>query len=139
MPGLSVIVKLHNSNASGGGDSQKKVTPGIACEVARKSKIAIIVAASKAQVFAGLPALPKPAAKPSAKAAAVAGRVPIREVFTLAAPPAPDEFSIRLTMPDPPMRLIDIRRLEVTPFLAAVSMFTAPPPDAGRLVGVLGK
>ena len=90
-------------------------------------------------LFAGLPALPKPAAKPSAKAAAVAGRVPIREVFTLAAPPAPDEFSIRLTMPDPPMRLIDIRRLEVTPFLAAVSMFTAPPPDAGRLVGVLGK
>ena len=77
-------------------------------------------------LFAGLAA-----AKPSAKAPVLPERLVTSETFTLAAlPPAPDEFSIRLVMPDPPMRLIDIRRATVTPLLASVSMFAAPPPDA---------
>ena len=81
-------------------------------------------------LFAGLPTVTKPAAKPSASPARPE-RPALSEVFTLAAlPPAPDEFSIRLVMRDPPMRLIDIRRATVTPLLASVSMFTAPPPDA---------
>ena len=83
-------------------------------------------------LFAGLPAAPKPAPKPSAKSTVP----PVSEAVTLA---APDEFSIRLTLPDPPMRLIDLRRMTVTPFLASASMFTAPPPDARTLVGALGK
>ncbi len=91
-------------------------------------------------LFAGLPAAPKPAAKPSAKSAAVPERASISESLALAAePPASDEFSIRLTIPDPPMRLIDIRRVAVTPLIASVSMFTAPPPDAtlaGARVGM---
>ena len=82
-------------------------------------------------LFAGLPTVTRPAAKPLAKSPALPERPALSEVFTLAAPPpAPDEFSIRLVMPDPPMRLIDIRRATVTPLLASVSMFTAPPPDA---------
>ena len=78
-------------------------------------------------LFAGLPTVTKPAAKVPVPPE----RPAISEAFTLAAPPpAPDGVSMRLVMPDLPMRLIDIRRATVTPLLASVSMFTAPPPDA---------
>ncbi len=81
-------------------------------------------------LFAGLPAAPKPAAKPPAKSPTVPEPASVSESLMLSAPLAPDEFSICLPIPDPPMRLIDIRRVAVTPLLASVSMFTAPPPDA---------
>ena len=85
-------------------------------------------------LFAGLPSAPKIAAKSPAKVTAKPAIVPERaqspEPFALAAaPPIPDEFSIRLVDPDPPLRLMDIRRVSVAPLLASVSMFTAPPPD----------
>ena len=78
-------------------------------------------------LFSGLLAAPRPPAKP----AIVQKPAPVSEAFALAAAPsAPGGFSIRLTMPDPPMRLIDLRRVAVTPLLAFSSMFDAPPPDS---------
>ena len=78
-------------------------------------------------LFAGLPAAPKP----SAKSAAAPQHDALSERFTLASAPALlDAFSLRLVLPDPPMRLIDIRRVAVTPLLASASMFAAPPPDS---------
>ena len=78
-------------------------------------------------LFAGLPAAPKP----PAKSAAMPEHHAVAEAFTLASEPVPlNAFSLRLVLPDPPLRLIDIRRVSVTPLLASLSMFTAPPPDA---------
>jgi lipoprotein-anchoring transpeptidase ErfK/SrfK len=85
-------------------------------------------------LFAGLPVAPKPAQKSAGlvvKGPAVAESHPIAEAFSLAAsPPAPEDFSLRPTLPDPPMRLIDLRRLAVT---AAGNIFDAPSPKIASL------
>ena len=63
-------------------------------------------------LFSGLPAVPKGAPK---SAPLVAKTLAVREAFSLAAaPPAAADFSLRPALPDPPMRLIDLRRIAVT-------------------------
>ena len=73
-------------------------------------------------LFSGLPAVQKSAPKP---APPIAKTPAVREALLLvAAPPAAGDFSLRPTLPDPPMRLIDLRRIAVA---AIGNMFDAPP------------
>ena len=84
-------------------------------------------------LFAGLPVAPKVA--PKAPPKSVPQSVPVGETFTLAASPlSEDAFSLRVTTAIPPLGLIDLRRVAISPLLASASIFDAPPP-APSLVG----
>ena len=78
-------------------------------------------------LFAGLSEVPK--AAPKAPAKAVPESLRAGEVFTLvAAPLSGDAFSLRVATAIPPLGLIDLRRVAVSPWRAVGSIFEAPPP-----------
>ena len=84
-------------------------------------------------LFSGLPSAPKAPSKPAKREEKIADircNTPLPgEAFALTADPLPvDSISLRVTTAEPPLALLDLRRLALSPLRLSTSMLDAPVP-----------